>query len=493
MAKRKQQQSLVEQFRAEADRYGARSPEAKERRERAFDDFAFFCRTYLPHYFTLPLAPFQLQIADGLMSDQFLAVAAPREFGKSVLTGIGLPLWGMVTGRLRFQVDVGPSLDHARNNIMAIREELESNEKLISDFGPQKPEYTESKSVTWTQTMLVTRDRCAIIGRGAGSSLRGIRYREFRPDLVRLDDIEDDESVRNPDQRDKLWNWFKRVVMFLGRQSRIFVIGTVLHYDSLLARLLDARIKKFRALKFKGLTDDGTSLWPELVTTERLMEMKEADPVSFASEIQNEPIDEASAMFRREWLRFYKDEDLPDEWASVIEFVDPSLGGSARADYSAIVKIGRHKTSGRLYVFPPFIERVSPERLMDKIFERYQYGDPKPNVIGFESVGFQRVIKRWIDERARRAGVYVPIREVDQKGINKEARISRLSPLVENGTVLFPEKGAERLIEQMITFPKGDHDDGPDALEGAVSLLNSLGTATGFRAAKSLFQKVVNF
>ena len=51
------------------------------------------------------------------------------------------------------------------------------------------------------------------------------------------------------------------------------------------------------------------------------------------------------------------------------------------------------------------------------------------------------------------------------RGLSKEARVTRLSPLVENGTLRFSRK-VQRLIEQLIQFPKGDHDDGPDALEG---------------------------
>ncbi len=483
--------SLAEIFRTEAERYGARSPEARERRARAWDDFAFFCRTYLPHYFTLPLAPFQLHIIEGLLKEPRLAIAAPRESGKSVLTGIAFPLWSMLTGRVRFQIDIGASLDHSRSNVLAIREELESNELIIRDFGPQKPELTEG-SKPWTQTMLVTRGRAAIMARGAGSSIRGLRFREFRPDLVRLDDVEDDESVRSEEQREKLFRWFKRVVLFLGRHSRIFVIGTILHSDSLLARLVRGELG-FKSFKFKALTDEGESLWPEMMPVERLLELRRQDPISFSFEMQNEPVDEETALFRREWLRFYSDLPTHEEWALVVEFVDPALGGS-RGDFSAIVRVARHRRTGRLYVISPFIERITPERLIEKLFERYLYLSPRPTVIGFESVGFQKVIKQWLDEKSRQRGVYLPVRDVDQRGISKEARISRLSPLFENGTILLPERGAERLIEQLLPFPRGDHDDGPDALEGAVSLIGMFREATaGFRAARSFWTAVTRF
>ncbi|MGI6542957.1 MAG: phage terminase large subunit [Limnochordia bacterium] len=152
--------------------------------------------------------------------------------------------------------------------------------------------------------------------------------------------------------------------------------------------------------------------------------------------------------------------------------VDPSLGGSRTADYSAIVTVGRDVQTGFLYVIDAVIERLSPEALMDAIFRCYDRFNHV--LIGFETVAFQKVLKLWLDERARKTGRYLPVAEVSQGGLSKEARITRLSPLVENGTIRFSRK-VQRLIEQLVHFPKGDHDDGPDALEGAVDLFRRLG------------------
>jgi predicted phage terminase large subunit-like protein len=114
---------------------------------------------------------------------------------------------------------------------------------------------------------------------------------------------------------------------------------------------------------------------------------------------------------------------------------------------------------------------------MDRIFDKYrQY---RHLLIGFETVAFQKVLKMWLDERSRREGVYLPVREVNQGGISKEARITRLSPLVENGTIWFVKGRTELLVEQLLRFPKADHDDGPDALEGAVSILQEAGARSG--------------
>jgi predicted phage terminase large subunit-like protein len=72
---------------------------------------------------------------------------------------------------------------------------------------------------------------------------------------------------------------------------------------------------------------------------------------------------------------------------------------------------------------------------------------------------------------ASRKGIHLPIEGVKHK-ISKEQRIKRLSSLIENGILQF-KKTQETLIDQLTEFPKGSHDDLPDALEMAVTALES--------------------
>ncbi|ECN0285038.1 hypothetical protein YN38_24115, partial [Salmonella enterica subsp. enterica serovar Newport] len=104
---------------------------------------------------------------------------------------------------------------------------------------------------------------------GSGKKLRGLRHGPYRPDLIILDDIENDENVRSPEQRDKLHNWLKKTVMPLGEaggKTDIIYIGTILHYDSVLARTLDNPL--WRTARFKAVIrmPDNMSLWDEWET-----------------------------------------------------------------------------------------------------------------------------------------------------------------------------------------------------------------------------------
>jgi predicted phage terminase large subunit-like protein len=66
----------------------------------------------------------------------------------------------------------------------------------------------------------------------------------------------------------------------------------------------------------------------------------------------------------------------------------------------------------------------------------------------------------------------LPIKGVTHR-IAKETRVAVLSPMFEKGRVRFirGHSDQEKLIEQLLYFPSRNlHDDGPDALAGAVQL-----------------------
>jgi len=440
-------------------------PERRARLKRAKADFGYFCTYYLPEHLSLAPAKFHHEIYELLMRESRVAVAAPREHAKSTVVNLGFVLYAICFKLKHFIVIVSDTDTQARYFLWSIKTELESNQRISQDFGDL---VSDQK---WTEGDFITGNNVRVLARGTGASMRGLRHGSHRPDLVIGDDLENDEAVGTLLQRQKTENWLKRVLLnCVGPDGQVFIIGTILHYDSLLSKLL--KDEKWTRRKYKAIQDDGTPLWPERWPEERLRDKREEiGPLAFAQEFQNEPRDEDTALFREGSITYFDPVEIEGKPLQLVAMVDPSLGGSRTADYSAIVTVGRDPQSGYLYVMEAVIERLSPEALMDAIFRCF---DKFHHIaIGFETVAFQKVLKLWLDERARKTGKYLPVTEVSQGGLSKEARVTRLSPLVENGTLRFSRK-VQRLIEQLIQFPKGDHDDGPDALEGAVDLFRSV-------------------
>ena len=199
------------------------------------------------------------------------------------------------------------------------------NADLIEDFGSLKGDKT------WRSNGILTKNDIKVEAIGSGKKVRGRKHRNWRPDLIVLDDIENDENVNTPEQRRKLKSWFEKAVSKAGdTYTDIMYIGTVLHYDSLLSNVLQNpryHAKKYRAViswsKNQSLWDEWESiytnlfnesheidaqtyfeanreemlegtevLWEDKLSYYDLIEMKVTEgEASFNSELQNEPID----------------------------------------------------------------------------------------------------------------------------------------------------------------------------------------------------------
>ncbi|MBK4889911.1 hypothetical protein SJZ70_27965, partial [Klebsiella pneumoniae] len=120
-------------------------------------------------------------------------------------------LWCIILELKKYPVIIMDSIDQAYPMLEAIKAELCWNPRLKMDF----PEACGPGRV-WQMGTILTATDIKVQVAGSGKKLRGLRHGPYRPDLAILDDIENDELVRNPDQRDKLDNWLKKTVLPLG-------------------------------------------------------------------------------------------------------------------------------------------------------------------------------------------------------------------------------------------------------------------------------------
>ena len=126
-----------------------------------------------------------------------LAVAAPRGEAKSTFVSLFFVLWAVLTGRKRYVLLIADALEQAASLLDAVKDELEYNELLRDDF----PEGV-GKGPVWNTGTVVTAGGVKVQALGAGKRMRGLRHGPYRPDLVILDDLENDENVDKPEQRD---------------------------------------------------------------------------------------------------------------------------------------------------------------------------------------------------------------------------------------------------------------------------------------------------
>lgn len=173
-----------------------------------------------------------------------------------------------------------------------------------------------------------------------------------------------------------------------------------------------------------------------------------------------------------EWPASYFGRDLWfPEWpaeedrACTVVAWDPSKGSdAAHGDYSAFTVLVRD-VQGGLWVDALGSRRWPVEEACDTALELCRVW--APDGFALETNQFQSLIWPILRDRARALGVAPPpIYKIDNRK-NKEVRIRRLGPYLERKTLRLKggSAGSRLLAEQLMTFPKGDHDDFPDSLE----------------------------
>jgi len=189
---------------------------------------------------------------------------------------------------------------------------------------------------------------------------------------------------------------------------------------------------------------------------------------------QMNPVPPEDQTFRPEWLEregfFY---DTPPSDLRVYIFVDPASKRRKTSDYTAIISIGiDHR--GTIYLLDIIRDKLNPEgRTNLAIRTAKKHGLHK---LHYETIGFQDTDKFIINRKSREAGYFISIVEMKAQGKSKEDRISGLQPLYERSDIRWPHQYfytseydrkrynmVEVLRDEMLMFPKCEHDDLLDA------------------------------
>ena len=493
------------------------SLEKKKRVNRARKDFGFFCQYYLSSYFFEEPAEYQrilYDVADtrslseaasnrlkpfidsryhGLLRPAERLAGAmfvePREHGKTVRWSFAYVLWNIVTCKNRYALLIGASGDAARENLINIKLELEENELLLEDFGNLKGEI-------WRDDRIELSNETCIQAKGSGASMRGTRFRQYRPDLIVLDDVLKDDAVDSPSQRDKISRWLKRVVFNLGKTAFFIWVNTIFHSDDPISRLIEeveaGKLKRWIAVRLSCLRPDGSPLWPEDWSAEALEEKREQLGFdNFSTEYCNEPLSDEQRIIQKAWIKTHTFRELPP--ANELRFfcgVDPATG---KHDRTAEIPIAVHRKTGIIYVLTPWAkvcsETATVQQLM--ILQRlYNF-----ELIAWEDVVFSGIYGNYIQKLAAEQNIYLPIKKLSNS-LSKDAKARFLSPLIENGIIRFPEHGADDMIDELTNFPKWKFDDQMDGLYLAVKVIPSGSGAPVVGKANSLTnttaQRIIN-
>ena len=453
------------------------TPEVKDSRvARARRDYAFFVETYFPHLAHKKCGKFHLTAARYLIShnDTRALFEWARGHAKSSHLSLLIPLWLKIQQprQLSVMVLVSKSEDMAVRLLSDLQAELQYNQAFIRDFGSQV------KAGSWSEGEFRTSDGCLFVALGRGQSPRGLKDRGKRPDYIVIDDIDDDELIRNPRRVGDALEWALTALagtMAMGR-GRFVMVGNRIGKDSILSRF--AERPGIYHTCVNALDRNGLPSWPENYTPDEIRRMREfIGERRFQKEYMNNPINEG-AVFQRKHIQFGKILDLK-QYRTLICYTDPSFKNSATADYKATLLVGKTPT-GEFHVIKSFVDQTSVTNMVAWHYLIVDYVEGRVPVLYYMEANFmQDLLLDEFKTVGSITGQQIPIRGDARSKPDKFARIEAMSPLFERGLVLLNERekdspGMITLIDQLLMFEKGSrsHDDAPDALEGALWLLS---------------------
>ena len=404
---------LRKQIDANLDGWDTNPAAIAERRRKVCDPvngYEYWDRNYFPHYGRAEPSELHKYLYKRLpeivntAAGQRDAIAAPRGEAKSTKISMSFVSWCLVTGAKWYAIIVMDAFEQAAEMLEAIKAELEANPRIANDF----PEACGQGRV-WRAGVIVTANGRKVEAFGSSKKIRGRRHGAHRPDLAICDDIENDENVNTPAQRDKLQAFVTKSVLSLGPPDDsmdAILVGTVLHYDSVLARFLKNPLwnrKVFKAIiqwpermdlweQFEGFLlnadtpqegeaaamalyrehqaemEKGSKVsWPALRPLVKLMIRRAREGHSaFDSEQQNDPTAGEDAPFANS-IRFWVNRLA--EWV-FYGACDPSLGraGNSR-DPSAIGVGGYNRETGIMDVVEAAIRKRVTEAAVGELIK----------------------------------------------------------------------------------------------------------------------------
>ncbi len=298
-----------------------------------------------------------------------VVIAAPRSHAKSTAINHAYGLAAALFRQHPFQLKISRTYKLAVEKLQQAREELETNRKIRSVFGIRSFDRDQEDD------LIVSCDDGYRFRMQAVSAeqdgIRGTTWGTMRPALVLGDDLEGDEQVLSDERRRKMLTWWLNTIMPIGNlATRFRVIGTVMHNDSLLVKLLNS--KAWKGKTYEGCDEMlGNILWPEKYNLQWWQDKKAefagfGNVSGFNREYRNIATDTASGFFRPEDFRPMREEDH-DRRKTFYVGGDLAFSKKEHRDYS-VFTVGGIDEEGVLHVVDERRGRWDGNEVIDEMY-----------------------------------------------------------------------------------------------------------------------------
>lgn len=413
----------------------------------------------------------QTFVEGGFPGFNILILTVPPRHGKSEIVSRRLPAW--YSGR------------NPRHNVVV----ASYGDEFAADFGAevrkiiQAPQHRQVFPAHGLVRGGTAKDRLNtreggllfFVGRGAALTGRGAHL------LVCDDLIKDDKEAGSQAIRDQAWNWLTRVAMTRRMGKKLMILTfTRWHADDPIGRLTDPEnehykreiAERIKIINLPALAEEndplgrapGEALWPDgpdEFDERYLREFKVIDPIGFSSLYQQRPTVEDGILFRRENVKYYTPDELPEDLRYYCAS-DHAVTTEQRSDLSCLLKVGVDRND-HLWLVDAWWKKARTDEAVEAML--VMGGGKRPPLVWWAERGqISKSIGPFLRKRMAETQTWFNLVEVTPAG-DKEQRAQAISARMGMGYVHFPVGAwwTDKAVEQLLAFPNGNHDDFVDA------------------------------
>ncbi len=424
--------------------------------------------------------------------DRYVAIAAPRRHAKTTAITTTYTLANLLFRERSYALIVSDTVTQAVQFLGDIKRELLSNDSLRGLF-----KIKELIKDADDDFICVCEDghMFRVQAKGSEQKVRGLKWNNKRPDLIVCDDLENDEIVMNKDRREKFRNWFFGALLpCISYNGLVRYVGTILHNDSLLERLMpklyDKRTERsalktwttkrgaWKAVKYRAHDDEFKEfLWEAMAVSAAKEEglftakqyftflrdgfIEQGLAEKYSQEYLNLPIDESFTYYKRpDFLKM----DEKDFEKPVHYYItgDLAISEAERADYTVFV-VSAVDENRHIQVRDVIKARMDGREIVDTILALERAW--RPEVIGIEEMQVSKAIGPFLREEMVRQNCFPNVIPLKHQGKDKMSRGRSMQARTRAHSVKFDKTGEwyQPFEDECCTFPRAKNDDQFDA------------------------------
>jgi predicted phage terminase large subunit-like protein len=368
-----------------------------------------------------------------------------REHGKSSLLTFGVTIWEILRDPECTIAIFSHNKAQARSFVKVVKEEFENNIELKYLFPDVLYARPKQHAQKWTDDEIIVKRK----GNPKESTLTACGLLDGMPTGMhfshrRYDDIVTEKVVTNPEMIQKATQQWELSDNLGQVGGKVGYVGTRYHLFDTYRVMMDRGVVETRIYP---ATSDGTDDCSKavLMPPEVLAEKRKTQGIyTFSTQMLLNPLADSLQGFREEWLRKW----YPQRWDNMTRVIlcDPSLGRSAKSDYTAMWVLGL-SGDGNVYVIDMLRARMNQPARKRQLFRWHrQY---RPHTVLYERVGFQTDVEHFVhcmeEENYR-----FDIKELTPVG-SKDSRIISLVSWFESGRIYIPHSCVKHIKEGEVT------------------------------------------